>query len=332
MNGSVSSVPVMTAAYLAKSGLMEVGVVPRPEPAEGELLIRVDRAAICGSDLHAIFDGLGSLLGDGEPAPGRPGHEAVGTVIRSRARDFGEGDRVLVLSVGAFAEYMAAPAGMCVRLPGGEPLDVMLMAQQLGVTLFGMQRFWPETLPRGETATLIGAGSAGLHFLSLLRLWGFDRIIVSDVLPARLDAARRLGADIAVLAPGDSVSEATMAATSGIGADLVVEAVGLDETRTEAIRSVREYGRVGLFGYPESYSLAPFPFADAFWKAPVSIEIVKGAQWVAGLPAFHAAIDLIVAGKVDVSHFLGTEYPLTAIAEALAVARRGDAIKVQLLP
>jgi L-iditol 2-dehydrogenase len=312
---------------------MEVGPVPRPEPADGELLVRVERAAICGSDLHAIFEGLGSLLGDGDPAPGRPGHEAVGTVEHSRAAEFSEGDRVLVLPPGAFAEYMTAPAQMCVALPPGERMDTMLMAQQLGVTFFAMERFWPQSLGPGGTAALIGAGSIGLHFLGLLKkVWAFERVIVSDVLPDRLALARSLGADATVLAPAGSISAATMAATDGVGADLVIEAVGLDTTRTEAIRSVREYGRVGLFGYPESFGLAPFPFSDAFWKAPVTIEIVKGAQQVPGLSAFHTAIDLIASGKINVSHYLGTEYRLTAINEALALARGGGAIKVQVIP
>jgi L-iditol 2-dehydrogenase len=328
-----ASPSMMTAAYLAKPGLMEVGPVPRPEPAEGELLVKVARAAICGSDLHAIFEGLGSLLGEGDPAPGRPGHEAVGTVVQSRAAEFSEGDRVLVLPAGAFAQYMSVPAQMCVLLPPGAPMDAMLMAQQLGVTYFGMERFWPQSLGPGGTVTLIGAGSIGLHFLSLLkRVWAFERVIVADVLPDRLALARRLGADATVLVPAASVTEATMAATGGVGADLVIEAVGLDSTRTEAIRSVREYGRVGLFGYPESYGLAPFPFSDAFWKAPVTIEVVKGAQQVPELPAFHAAIDLIASGKVDISHFLGIEYRLAAINDALALARLGGAVKVQVLP
>lgn len=323
----------MLAARKTAPGVMEVGHYRLPKPGEGELLVRVERAAVCGSDLHAIFEGLGALVDSGgDPEPGRPGHEAVGTVVVSRSPDFAEGQQVLVLSFGAFAQYMLSPASMCVALPPDQPLDQMLMAQQLGVVLYGMQRFWPGQDGAGRTATLIGAGSVGLHFLSLLRLWGFDRVVVSDVVPARVNLATALGADIAVDARSTSVVDATMRITDGTGADLVIEAVGLDATRAEAVACVRQYGRVGLFGYPESYGLAPFPFSDAFWKAPVSIEVVKGAQWVPGLPAFHEALDLIASGKVDVSPFLGTEFALADIGLALALARDAGAVKVQLLP
>jgi L-iditol 2-dehydrogenase len=265
----------------------------------------------------------------GAVEPGRPGHEGVGTVVASRSDDFREGDRVLVLSVGSFAQYMTAPAAQCVALPDGQPFDHMLMAQQLGVCVYGMDRFWPPGT-HGAVATLIGAGSIGLHFLQLIRRRGFETIIVSDVCRDRLAAATALGADLVVSAGEQSVAEATMDLTGGQGADLVVEAAGYEATRDDAIACVRTYGRIGMFGYPEA-TQAPFPFDRLFWKSPVSLEVVKGAQRVAGLPTFREAIRLIAAGEVSLDHHLGTQYRLTEIDEALCVARARTAIKVQLI-
>lgn len=323
----------MVAAQKTGQGVMEVATFPRPTPGADEVLVRVERAAICGSDLHAVFEGLGSLIGnDGEPAPGRPGHEAVGTVEASSSPDFAVGQRVLVLSVGAFAEYMLSPASMCLALPDDVPSARLLMAQQLGVVLYGMERFWPSRSGAGSTATVIGAGPVGLHFLSALRLWGFERVIMSEVVTSRIELARKIGADLVVDATLDSVVDATARVTGGAGSDLVIEAVGLDATRAEAVACVRQYGKVGLFGYPERFEPSPFPFSDAFWKAPISIEIVKGAQWVPGLPTFHEAVRVIASGQIDVDYLLGTEYRLADIQQAMAAARSAEAIKVQVLP
>jgi L-iditol 2-dehydrogenase len=323
-----------TAACKTGRGQMELREFQVPSPGRDELLIRIDRAAICGSDLHAIFDGIGFLAGDdAAPQPGSPGHEGVGIVEKAdRATGFRPGDHVLVLSIGSYAELMVAPAAQCVKLAPDAPLDTMVMAQQLGVTHYAMRRFCPEPGADG-TAAVIGAGSIGLNFLQLLRLRGFERVIVSDVSRARLKLAELLGADTVVLAPEESVVEAIMDATGGAGADLTVEAAGYDTTRSQAILGVRTLGRVGLFGYPETTAgSSPLPYADAFWKAPVSIEVVKGAQEVKCLPDFHAAIELISSGTVSVDHLLGTEFPLADIQPALQAARNRDAIKVQLRP
>src|SRR5258708_3463680 len=88
--------------------------------------------------------------------------------------------------------------------PALEPghAEALLMAQQLGTVIFALARFWSG--PPGETATVIGAGSAGLHFAQLLRRAGFAHVVVADLHAHRLEAARAIGADVTVLAPRES--------------------------------------------------------------------------------------------------------------------------------
>lgn len=320
------------AALHVGPGRMEVGLHPVPDLVDGNVEVQVERAAICGSDLHSIFDGLGFLSETGAPQPGRPGHEAVGMVVRSAAAELRHGDRVLVLDGGAFAERMSVPAALCVRLPAGSAADRMVTAQQLGGVLYGMTKFWPQDAP-GDVATVIGAGPIGYLFAAVLRRNGFGTIIVSDLAPDRLAAVGSRGscsADVTVLAPNESVVDATMAATERRGADLVIEAAGYDGTRAQAVHCVRTEGRVGFFGYPESSGSAPFPFADAFWRAPISLEIVRNAQASPGLACFHRAVQLIADDEVDIAPLLGTTYPLERITDALACARRREALKVHL--
>jgi L-iditol 2-dehydrogenase len=323
----------MLAAVHVGPNTVEVREFARPTVRPGDVLVQIDRAAICGSDLHNIFDGVyhpGYPGYPGVPTPGHPGHEAVGTVIETRSEDFHEGDRVLVLPTGSYAQYVAVPGSTCIRLPDDLPFDRALMAQQLGVCIFATQMFWPaERKPEGAAA-LLGAGSIGLFFLQLIRRLGFEHVIVSDLSPDRLDAASQLGAAEVVQAPGSSLTDVVMAATAGQGAELVVEAAGYDITRDQALRSVCRLGHVGLFGYPEKTGNASFPFYDLFWKGSFYIAVAVGAQRVPGVPAFHQALDMIQRDEIVLDHHLGVEYPLADMATALAVAHDRKVIKVQL--
>jgi L-iditol 2-dehydrogenase len=353
----------MLAAVRTGLGRIEALRVARPTPARGQALVRLERAAICGSDVHSLFDGLGFLTvpaGTIQPfggtvnargiarlleeqrrpqsgiemrgLPGRPGHEGVGVVVESLDPGLKPGDRVLALRAPCFAEFLVTRPNECVVLPAEPRLDRLLMAQQLGVAMFGLDMFWPREGRPARTATLIGTGPIGLSFLQLLKLRGVETVVVSDLLPERLELARSLGADVVVAAPHESVVEATFEATDGAGADLVIEAAGYDASRADAVRAVRQYGRVGFFGYPEGLAPASFPFADAFWKAPMTLTIAKGAQTVAGLQTFHEAVELIAEGVISVDHLLGVEYPLSQIQRAMEVARDREAIKVHVVP
>lgn len=319
----------MLAAVRSGGNRLEVRELPIPHPGEGEVLVRMRRAGICGSDVHSLFEGLEFNQAQD---PGRPGHEAVGEVVTSLDRALKPGDLVLAVAAPAFTEYAVTAARDCVPLPRAPGLDRLLMAQQLGVTIFGMEVFWPRDRHDGRVAAVLGAGPIGLNFLQVARRRGFEKVVVSDVLPDRLRLAEDLGADVIVDSGRASVVEAVMDLTGGAGADLVVEAAGVDSARAEAVRAVRRYGRVGLFGYPEQLpdQDAPFPFSTAFWKAPITIEVVKGAQEVPGLPHFREAVHLIAGGEIAIDHLLGTTYPLAEIQAAMEVARDRRALKVQI--
>ncbi|HZU17863.1 MAG TPA: zinc-binding dehydrogenase [Candidatus Dormibacteraeota bacterium] len=320
----------MNAAVLVAPGRIEVGHFDVPEPTPGGVLVRMRAASICGSDLHVIFDGFhrGNL-----GLPGYPGHEGVGEVVASDSPEFSPGQPVLTVPAPSegnrcFAEYLALDARFVLPLPpDGDPTR-LLLAQQLGTTIYAMRKFWPS----GEgaaCATVLGAGSAGLFFLQQLRAAGFEKVIVSDLEPYRLRVARELGADLAVHAPRESVVEATMDLTEGVGADLVIEAAGYDACRAQCVEAVRERGRIGFYGYPERPGSAPFPIELAFRKAP-TIEFTVGTQREPALRSFREALRAIHEGRVEVGHCLEPRFPLARAPEAFATARerRPGAVKV----
>lgn len=319
----------MRAASVPAPGAVVVGDFDVPTVQQpGDLLVRMLRASVCGSDVHAVFHDF--LKPEGRGKPGYPGHEGVGVVVESRSPAVDVGQLVLTVPVvgGCFAEYQLIDDGHVVALPPDVDVDQVLMAQQYGTTLFAMRLFWPPGREAG-TVAILGAGSAGLFFVQLARAAGFRDVIVSDLVPGRLEIARSLGADAVVQAP-ESVADVVAARTDGAGADLVIEAAGYDALRADAVQMVRNQGVVGFFGFPERYGDAPFPMFAAYRKS-ARIQLASGTQGEPGLRAFRDAVAHIRSGTVQVDHCLRDRYPLEQVPEALAVARDHRQVGVKVV-
>ncbi len=311
---------MMRAAFLGAPGRLELADFPVPEPGDGQVLVRMELASICGSDVHSVYGGFHNPVE--MRRPGYPGHEGVGEVVVSRSPLIGEGEKVLTLPVGnvggCFGEYQLLRDSQVVGLPPGADPARALMAQQLGTTIFAMRRFTADRVT--GVAAVIGAGSAGLFFLQQLRALGFGPIVVSDLNWQRLQVAGGLGAAVTVQAPGHSLASAVQEASGGAGADLVVEAAGYDSCRAEAIDALRPSGTAGYFGFPETDGDAPFPAFRAFRKS-ARIEWVSGAQGEPGLRSFRQAVTRIGDGSIEVGYCLRDIYPLEQLPRALEIAR-----------
>ena len=323
----------MRAATLVRSGVVEVRDFPIPEPGPDQVLVEMHYSSICGSDVHVIFDGFHNpeLLG----RPGYPGHEGIGIVAVSTYPEFPVGSPVLTVPFGqrggCFAEYQAVDLAQTIALPAGSDLRRVLLAQQLGTTVFAMKKFLSPAADLPRSAAVIGAGSAGLFFLQQLQATGID-VIVSDLNRDRLEVAVRLGAAQTVLEPAASIIDAARAWTGGAGVDLVIEAAGYDVTRAAAVDAVRARGRVGFFGYPQLRGLAPFPVERSFRKE-LSMEWSNNTQAEPGLASFRVAIDLIKTGAIEVDHCLQAMYDLEDAPAAIAAAQAhgNGAVKVGIV-
>lgn len=325
------------AATIRTPNILELDDFAVPQvAASGQLLVKMLRASVCGSDVHCLYHGMHNP--DALGMPGHPGHEGVGEVVESRSERFPVGSRVLTVPQGnlggCFAEYQLLDDAHVVALPDDADLDRVLFAQQYGTTLYAMRQMWPEAGNTGVSTgvvAIIGAGSAGLFFVQQALELGFEKVVVSDLHAERLDIARRLGATDVVHAPSASVVDAVMELSGGVGADLVIEAAGFDTCRADAIFAVRKFGTVGYFGFPERVGVAGFPANDAFRKV-VRIQWTGGAQEEPGLVAFHDAVRHIHGGTVDVDYCLGTEYTLEDVPEALQRAADGGrgAVKITI--
>ena len=319
----------MKAARWVGVGRVVCEEVPRPSPADGEILVRTAYTSICGSDLHSVYGG--------PPPPtvpaGHPGHESVGEVVESRCPGYEPGDRVLTVphfvAGRCMAEYQALPGAACIRLTDSAPLSHLLMAQQLGTVIYALRRHPLDLV--GREVAVIGQGSAGAFFTFLLKRAGAAHVLVSDKSPARLAYSRQLGADLAVDASQDDFRSAVLEATGGRGADLVVEAVGSRETFPLSLELAANQATVLWFGLPEGTDDYPFSFSEFFRKF-LTAYAISGTQGEPGFGSFRYALRLIAGGAIDVTPLLSHVLPIDEVEKAYQIAhdRTDGALKVSV--
>ena len=320
---------MMRAAVAVKRGIVRCEEVETPEAGPGDVLVRTLAASICGSDLHMVNTGW--AMHDFPAMSGHPGHEAVGEVVESRSQKFSEGDLVLttphIWDSRCFADYQAIDDAHVLKLDPGVDIDSVTLAQQLGTVIFAAKRL-PESL-EGQTCLVVGQGSAGLFWDFILTHLGAEKIISIEPLHWRRELGITYGADQTIDATGDSATQAVKELTDGLGADLVIEAVGSTPTLSQAFHLVRDEGQVVLFGLPESEEPVPFDYSQMF-RSRASAFTVLGSQDEPGLTSYVEAVRTITSGEIDVNPIISHRINITEIDRAFDIAteRVDRAVKI----
>jgi 2-desacetyl-2-hydroxyethyl bacteriochlorophyllide A dehydrogenase len=317
------------AGRIVAPGRVEIVSVPAPEPGEGQFRVRPTIGCLCGSDLPYFFaDDMNPML-RGRRAPLEPGlslHELIGVVDASRCVGYREGDRVLALPYehrGLTQAFLSEPA-RAVSLPSEAEGDHLVLSQPLGTIFHAVNKLGRLI---NLSVVVVGQGPIGLLFTALLTRLGVRRLIALELLPERRAAAQRMGATY-VLDPGaDDPVERVAALTGGLGADLVVEAVGEPETLAGCIGLLRRGGTILAFGVPHQ-SRYDLPFGELFFREGQIITSV-GPNVAVDFPI---AVEMIAQGRLDVTPLITHRFPLSRAQEAfeLFAFRRDGAIKVLL--
>lgn len=335
----------MKALRLHGVGDLRLHDESEPTAGAGESLLRVTAVGICGSDLHWLED---ASIGDAMlTKPLIIGHEFAGVIASGAQR----GQRVAVDPAiacetcefclegnpnlcdnltfaghgsddGALREVMPWPTRYLFPIPDSltdadgvvlEPLGVAIHAVDLG------------HLKPGMTVGVFGCGPIGLLTLQVARVAGATNIIATDKLPHRLEAARALGATVAVQAEDGEETAEVLALTKGQGVHVAFEAAGENAAVETAIAVTRKGGRVILGGIPADDRTA-FTASTARRKG-LTIKLVRRMKHV-----YPRAIRLAESGMVDVRSIVTHQFPITEFEKAFSVAARREGLKVIIEP
>jgi len=299
---------------------------PKPQLQPGHALIRTLLLSLCGSDVHMVY----YAPPDEYPFPvGTAGHEVIGVVetVAPSGCDLKPGDVALTLapSQTAMAEYYLASAEDVLVLPAGKPLEHLLMSQQLGTVIYALKRL-PSLF--GKDVAIIGQGSAGLFFDAMCRRLGAEKVIGLDIISHRVAAGPKFGATHVVNNAQEDALRAVERITRGRLADVVIEAAGEAETINLAAHLVKVGGHLMYFGVPRAHNLT-FDFWTLFRKYCYTTTS-GGSPFEPGRRSFHAALDLVARGEIDVTPLLTHRLAFEQVIQGYELMRtRADgAIKV----
>lgn len=338
----------MKTAVMTGIGQMAFEERPVPVPGPDDVLVRIEKVGICGSDLHYFEHGR---IGDYvvEP-PFVLGHEAAGTVthIGERVAHLAIGDRValepgiacgtcefcrsgnynLCPEVvffatppvdGTFQEYVAHPANLCFKLPESvstlegaliEPLAVGFHAANQGKARIG------------QTAVVFGSGCIGLVSMMALKAMGLSDVYMVDVLLARLQRASDLGATVAINGTETDPVAEVMRLTGSRGCDLVIETSGTDIAAGQAVRMARKGGTIVMVGYGKTGNTT----------LPMSLALDKELRFETVFRYRHIypmAIQAVADGRVDLEGIVSHTFAFDDIQQAMdaSIADKATIVK-----
>ncbi len=320
----------MKAAMLLEAGKIQIGEAPKPTPRDGEVLLRVAMAGICGSD-NALYHGKYDVK-----LPVIPGHEMIGYVeeLGAGVTNLSVGQRVTVqpnfscghcdlclsghanicaekirLGIdchGVFADYVSVPAAYTWPLPDDISDDDAVLAEPLAVAVHALRR---GPCKPGDRVLVLGAGLIGLLTLQLAVQAGAD-VTACDLEEGRLELARQLGAK-EVFRPGDKVA---------VGFNVVYETSGAAPGLTQAVQLAAPAAKIVVLGLPSQESQVP-----AAMIVRKELDIVGSMIYTDEFPQ---TIKILQQQKLNLEPLRSIKFPLEQLNEQMGDFSRPDYIKM----
>jgi 2-desacetyl-2-hydroxyethyl bacteriochlorophyllide A dehydrogenase len=316
--------------------------VPLPPLGPADVLVEVAACGVCATDLHLLDGSMGLYT-----PPKVLGHEIGGTVLAvgSGVTHVKPGDAVTPdttvacrtcfycheglpflcpdrVSVAAgMARYTIVPAEVVFRLPSGVPPVTGALAEPLSCAIHAVDR---AQLRAGDAIAIIGAGALGLLIMTVARLAGATRVIVSDPDPGRRALADRLGATRTVDPSREDLKTVVGALTEGRGVDCAFEAVGAAATIQQAFTLPRRSGTLIQVGVPAATATVTFPAYEIF-----SRELTIRGSFIR-TTEFRRAVELL--GALDLAPLITQRFPLQQVHAAFKAAHGREGIRVLVQP
>lgn len=339
----------MRAAVLTGVGRVVLDERPEPEARPGWVVVRVESASLCGTDVHQ-FDGRIDT-----PFPRVPGHDFAGRVesvgdgvepelvgagvavkpsvpceecadcAAGRLADCPRKKLMGLWLDGCLTEKVAVPRVNLVPRPDGVEAWQGSLLEPLAVGLNTVDRL---RIVLGETVLVLGQGPVGLALTRLCALSGAGRLIVTDVRDAPFAISRGYGATDCVNVAETDLTAAVAGLTGGRGADIVIETSGSPAATASVLDLVRKEGKVALIGFAKDLPALPV--------VPVMLKTltVFGIGGNGGRGQYERSLELVHTGRIDLEPMVTHRFALADIAEAFetATAKTGGAVKVVVSP
>ena len=362
-SGAISRLASMQAVVCHGPRDYRLETVDMPVIGANELLISIAACGICASDCKCHSGAKMFWGGDGQPswvkAPVIPGHEFFGYVEalgEGAAEHFGveKGDRVIAEQIvpcgkcrfcasgkywmcevhnifgfqrevadGGMAQFMRIPSTALVhKIPPDMPLEDAAIIEPLSCAIHAVTR---GEIQLDDVVVIAGAGPIGLMMVQVARLKTPRKLVVIDMVPQRLELARRYGADVVINPHDENALAIVRALTNGYGCDVYIEATGSPSGAVQGLELVRKLGRFvefSVFGHDTT--------ADWSIIGDRKELDIRGAHL--GPYCYPIAINLLARGLVTSKGIVTHDYPLERWDEAIAIANSLDSIKVLMKP
>jgi L-iditol 2-dehydrogenase len=340
----------LKAAVFHGPNELKLEEVKKPEIDEHEVLLRVKASAVCGTDVR-IFEGKKTK---GVRTPSIIGHELVGTIeeVGAQVKGFFEGERVGVMPVipcrkcyyclngrenvcenrtaigyeydGGFAEYVKIPstaleAGNLVKIPDHISFEQAVVTEPLACCINGQRK---ANVKMGDAVVVIGGGPIGLMHVQLAKIAGAKSVILSEPIDHRREKGLIAGADHAVNPVKESLEDIVLGETEGLGADVVIMAIGVPFLVNSSANLLKKGGTLNLFaGFTKGVMSEIDPNIIHY------NEIIINGTSALTRADYHKSLSLIASGQINTEVITTTGYTLDDIEQAILDVRDGNVMK-----
>lgn len=341
----------MRGVYFLEPGKLELREVPIPEPGPGEVVIQVQSATTCGTDLKAYRRGHKLFK---PPMPF--GHEYAGYIaaVGAGVTQFKAGDAVMGsntapcnacfyckrgrpqlcvhleerFNFGTYAEYVRVPEYIVSQNLHHKPEHLAFteasFIEPLACAVLGV--LYAE-IHLGDTVAIIGAGAQSLMQIQLAKAMGAGKVIVIGRAKGRLERAKQVGADVIFSSLDGDALAFVKEETGGHGADAVIEAAGTPETWSQALLMARKGGMVIQFSGLAGGTQVSFDATHLHYG-----EITMKGIFHATPRTVELAAQMLSSGTVNVKPILDGVIPLSQVEDGLLRMQRSEVIKLAVVP
>ncbi len=343
----------MIAVIYKGKGKFSVEDVLIPEISEDEILLKVRAASICGTDLKIKEFGH---FKNPDDKPIILGHEFSGEIVKlgKNVRNLNEGMRISIapnigcghcreciggytnlcedyeafgINIdGAFAEFLRVPSryisqGNIFILPNNITFDEGALIEPLSVAFNGIES---ADINLSDIVLIIGAGPMGVLNLMLAKLRGAQKVIVSEIIPERMEIAKKLGADFVINPKKENLKSALMELSYNRGPDVIITAVSSRKAQEESLDIIARCGRIVFFGgLPRGKDIINFKSNVVHYKQ-VTVTGTTGSSII----QYKKSLELAASKKIYLKKLISKKFSLSDAEKAFSSAVSPENLKV----